>query len=285
MNIRNTLLTAIALGTIPMALAQCPDSTAILFNSDFENDDGGLVTSGFPDWQHGVIGTSLTGTLCTSTFNNTIGAHSGTSGWGTILADCYNNSGDTSVVGLTVDLSDPAYTAAELRFWHWFEVFTNFDFLFIRVNGQQVWLNNSTQFSQVWLQQAVDLTPFLGQSVVNITFHLYATTVVNKAGWYLDDMQVTACIPSGSVGLAGLQGRATSIGPNPAEEVLWVTVGDDLGDVRIWRMMDAGGRVVRQGGPLVQGSRTGLEVSLPTGLYLLELQGEKGQRRERVVIR
>ncbi|MBV6405137.1 MAG: hypothetical protein GFGODING_01903 [Flavobacteriales bacterium] len=279
---RNTTLllaTCLSLG----AAAQCPDSTAMLFNSDFETGNGGLVTSGYPDWEHGAIGTQLVDSLCTSTFNNTIGAHSGTQGWGTVLRDCYHNSGDTSVVGLTVDLSDPAYTGAELRFWHWWEVFTNFDYIFIRVNGQQVYLNNSQQFSQVWVQQTIDLSPFLGLSAVNITFHLYATTVVNKAGWYLDDMQVTACLPSsGSTAMDERPAVGLWAWPNPAEGTLHVrSTGPGP---RSWRLLDLGGREVLQGSSAGADTWT-IDTEGLAGAHVLELRTPRQVLHRRVLLR
>lgn len=265
------------------ATAQCPDSTAVLFSSDFESGDGGLVASGYPDWEHGIIGTQLLDSSCTSTFNNTIGAHSGLQGWGTVLRDCYANSGDTSVLGLTVDLSDPAFTGAELRFWHWWEVFTNFDFTFIRVNGQQVYLNSSQQFSQVWLQQTIDLSPFLGQSTVNITFHLFATTVVNKAGWYLDDMEVTACLPSGGpTAMEEQDALGLWTWPNPADGVLQVRSAEP--GLHAWRLLDLSGREARHGSFTGAATWT-LSTEGLTGPHLLEVRTDGRTWRRRVLLR
>ncbi len=279
---RNTTLLLAACLSVGAA-AQCPDSTAIVFSSDFETGDGGLVASGYPDWEHGPIGTQLLDIICTSTFTNTVGAHSGSQGWGTVLRDCYHNSGDTSVVSLTVDLSDPAYTGAELKFWHWWEVFTNFDFTFIRVNGQQVYLNNSQQLSTGWVQQTIDLTPFLGLSTVQIGFHLYATTVVNKAGWYLDDMEVSACLPSGvSTSIDELHAAGLWTWPNPAEGQLQVrSTGPGP---QTWRLLDLGGREVRAG------SRSGADTwTIGTGglsgAHVLELRTPYQVLHRRVLLR
>lgn len=263
--------------------AQCPDSTVIVYFSNFEMGTGGLVEGGFGDWEYGSIPTMLLDSNCTSTFNNPIGAHSGNNGWGTVLRDCYENSGDTSWVELTVDLSDPAFTSAELDYWSWYEVFTNFDYIFIKVNGQQLYLNNSMAFSQVWLQQTLDLTSFLGQSTVVIRFNLFATTVVNKAGWYLDDVTVRACRSGISTAVPETGTASFRVWPNPATGVVHVRPADPDG-VGEWSLYDATGRVVRQGSANgVQGTFT-LPVHGLSGMHLLEWRNARGVQRERILL-
>ncbi|MCB0794432.1 MAG: hypothetical protein KDB88_06815 [Flavobacteriales bacterium] len=283
----NALLRSISLLTLSCMLtgsfAQCPDSTVTIYSSDFESGNGGLVSGGFGDWEHGVIGTMLIDSTCTSTYNNTIGANSGVAGWGTLLRECYTNAGDTSWVELVVDLSDPNLTAAELDFWSWYEVFTNFDFLFIRVNGQQVYLNNSMQFSQNWVNETIDLSAFLGQSNVSIRWHLFATTVVNKAGWYIDDVTVLGCVPSTPTGIGETTDAGIRVWPNPAEDLLHVQVADFEG--ASWSLMDATGRHVRQGS-LVAGTDQGaIDVEGVRGLHILELRSATGIHREQVILR
>ena len=95
--------------------AQCPGTTVTVFSSDFEANNGGLVSAGFGDWQWGATPNLLLNVTCTSTHTDPPGPYSGANGWATILNDCYSNSGATSSIGLTVDLSDPTYVAAELN--------------------------------------------------------------------------------------------------------------------------------------------------------------------------
>lgn len=40
------------------------------------------------------------------------------------------------------------------------------------------------------MQRTIDLTPYVG-GVATIAFHMMASTVVDKSGWYLDDVEVT----------------------------------------------------------------------------------------------
>jgi hypothetical protein len=43
------------------------------------------------------------------------------------------------------------------------------------------------------VQEAVDLSAFAGDPSVTIDFRLFATTVVNRTGWYIDDVQIQYC--------------------------------------------------------------------------------------------
>ena len=282
---KRTLTLAISLSLTAVLHAQCPDSTVIVYETDFELGNGGFVEGGFGDWEYGNIPMMLLDSTCTSSFTDPIGAHSGSQGWGTVLRDCYANSGDTSFVGLNVDLSDPNYTGAEVRWWQWYEVFTSFDYLFVRVNGDQLYLNNSTQLTPVWEEQVLDLTPYLGLSSVQIDFHLFATTVVNKAGWYLDDVSVTACVPGISTGLA--EGREPSfhVWPVPATDRLNVRPSPGMGAITGWSLVDLVGRTVRTHGAVSAGEVFDVPVDGLHGQFVLELRDDSGVYRRQVAVR
>ncbi len=268
-----------------MLHAQCPDSTVVVYFNDFESGPGGLVVSGYQNWEHGVIGGPWANVICEGTSVPPTGAASGTQGWGTVLNDCYQNSGAASIVGLTVDLSDPTFTSASLQYQSYYEVFTNFDYIYIEVNGTQVYLNNSTANSQGWLSEGVDLTQFLGNPAVNITFHMWATTVVNRAGWYIDDVTVTACRPNLSTSIADPDNAGrTEVWPNPSDGHLNVLPSARAGEVQEWRLLDSNGREVRRGGMLPVGVVSVLDLQGLRGLYILEMTGADSAWRERVVL-
>ncbi|MBP8823650.1 MAG: hypothetical protein KBH07_08405 [Flavobacteriales bacterium] len=267
-----------------MAWAQCPDgiTTVSLYSTDLETDDGSLTESGGGDWEYGDIPVVITGGNCGSSFASPGGAHSGTKGWGTVLDGCYNNLGAFSSLALTVDLSDPDYVSAELSFAHWFEVFVNFDYIKVTANGIDIYRNDTTEDSNGWLETHVDLLTFLGEPTVEIVFNLWASTVVNRAGWYLDDVAVTACL-SGTTGIRQDPGQPFRAWPVPASGLLNVQTASHSGPVMEWALYDATGRVLAQGGG-VDANLFQVDVSGNSGLAILELRTAQGILRRQVVL-
>ena len=281
-----SLLLIVSICASSWMIAQCPAFTVILYDTDFEDGPGILSASGHPSWEHGVIGsTNWTGANCGSSSTPPTAAVSGTQGWGTKLNDCYDNSADTSTVGFTMDLSDPSLLSASLQFRSFYDIFTNWDYIFITVNGVQVYLNNTTDNSPGWIAQEVDLTQFLGSQAVEIEFHLYATTVVNRAGWYIDDLQVIVCSTDINTSIAATADQQQlRIWPNPSNGEVNVLPAANGGDVHHWRLLDSHGREVRNGGMLPAGSMSVLDLHGPAGLYVLEITGANGLARQRIVL-
>ena len=120
-------------------------------------------------------------------------AHSGTGLWATKIYDLYTNAGGISFLRKTVNLA--GYTEVELSFYSWFDVFGDFDHTEIYANGVEVWSRDLSTISTDWEYIVVDLTDFAGDSEVELSFEFYATTVVNYAGWYLDDVYIGAPQP------------------------------------------------------------------------------------------
>jgi hypothetical protein len=175
---------------------------AVVYFSDFESDNGGMTPS--LDWEWGTFAWAP-GANC-GTYSNVppSAPYSGTNMWGSVLNDCYNglgnNSGsstctndnpvDDSILTLTVDLS--GYTDAQLSWWEWLDLFMDFDWGEVYVDGTVVFQHCGAGYTAptAWVQQVVDLTPYVG-STVTIEFHQMASTVVNYAGWYIDDLEVS----------------------------------------------------------------------------------------------
>lgn len=171
----------------------------ILFE-DFESDDGGLL--GTLDWEWGMF--AWVGGSCSSSNYPPPSAYSGTGMWGTVLNDCYqdlgNNSGydtcvngntaDDSILSFQVDLT--GYGDASMSFYEWFDLFLAWDWSEVYVNGNVVLQHCGGSFviPTAWVQQVIDLTPYTG-GVATIEFHMMASTVVNHAGWYIDDLHIT----------------------------------------------------------------------------------------------
>ncbi len=207
------VLIVLLMGALSVTVvAQAPDTASasadanqiqgVLFFSDFEGTDGGLV--GTLDWEWGTY-SWVGGGGCSAGAVPAPSAHSGTDMWGSVLNTCYNplgnNSGyntcvngnpdDDSVLSFDVDLS--GVPSAELLWWEWFDVYLNWDWAEVYVNGDVVFQQCGTGYvaPTQWVSRTVDLTPYVG-GVATIEFHMMASTVVNYAGWWIDDVLVTA---------------------------------------------------------------------------------------------
>jgi len=161
--------------------------------SDFETDDGGwAVTSPANYWEHGAVTSGFD--QCDSTsYPGPSGAYSGANAWATNLDGCYPNFGADTILSQTFDLSSfPAGTQLELSWWHWYHVFETFDYAVARINGTQVWRTPGSNPSASYEQMAVDISSYAG-STITVEFLLHSTTVVNRPGWYVDDVALTYC--------------------------------------------------------------------------------------------
>ncbi|HSL16665.1 MAG TPA: serine protease [Methylomirabilota bacterium] len=172
----------------------------LFFAEDFEADDGGLV--GTRDWEWGDVYTwSAAG--CNSTPAPPPAPHSGVGMWGTVLNTCYhdlgNNTGydtcnntapaDDSILSFQVDLTGTG--AAQMCWWEWPDLYLYWDWGQVTANGDVVFEHCGGSYSAPtqWTQQCVDLGAYAGQ-MVTVEFHMMASTVVNRAGWYIDDLEV-----------------------------------------------------------------------------------------------
>lgn len=162
---------------------------------DFEADNGGWVASSnwsdpLGDWEwannYNVANVNFTYTGTSVVAPPT--AHSGTGMWGTKMLTNYTNSGGFNYLTKTVDLS--GVTNAQMRFWSWENVFGNFDYCQVAINGTVVWGPSWQYTNTVWTERVIDLSAYSGQSNVQVQFQMYATTTVNYAGWYIDDLYI-----------------------------------------------------------------------------------------------
>ena len=169
------------------------------FFSNFEEDWG--VDAFGRDWEWGPY--AWTGVNCTGSSSPPAEPHSGSRMWGTILNGCYknwgNNSGyaeckndsqaDDSRLRFRVDLR--GMSTATLTWWEWFDVHQPYDWAEVYVDGNVVHQYCSPNYHapDSWRFQSVDITPYVGGWVV-ITFHMMASTVIERGGWWIDDLLV-----------------------------------------------------------------------------------------------
>jgi bacillopeptidase F len=117
-------------------------------------------------------------------------AHSGERVYATNVDGPYTNSTDAFLMAPPIDLT--AGGPAKLVFWHWYEFENNYDngYVAISADGMNFTVVKAyTGTSGGWLRTSVDLTPYTGQ-VIYVMFYLHTDSSVNKAGWYLDDINI-----------------------------------------------------------------------------------------------
>jgi hypothetical protein len=162
--------------------------------SDFEANDGGwAVTTAYDEWEWGTIVPGVQDGCDTVRPNEPSGAHSGSNVWATDLDGCYDNQAVTADTILSQSFDLSGLTAPiEMTWWNWYEIFVSFDKGEVYVDGTLVWEVDTTAATD-WTQEGVDLSAYAGDSDVTIDFLLRSTTVVNRLGWYLDDVAITYC--------------------------------------------------------------------------------------------
>ncbi len=214
-----------------------------IYSNDFEDNDGGWVATatwdpvGDFEWGDydvacfvGVEGTAPPG------------ANSGTKVWATNLCDDYTNSGGDNFLSQTFDLT--GYVNTNLQVASWLEVFYSFDTARMLVNGDVLYERTVTDAGP-WEILDFDLSAYDNMASVEIVFELHATTVVARAGWYIDDINIhadpdIACLELAVDNLVGGQQASFTVsGGTPAERgvVAWGT--DDshhsnFEDVKDW---------------------------------------------------
>lgn len=200
----------LAIATVIIALSQ-PAVADVIYESSFEGTDGGWVGTG--DWERGVvsIATSFPGSN-SPTLVAPGAAADGIEAWATNLDGPYADSGSDSVLSQTFDLTN--YSDAFLSWKQWIQVFVPFDTAEVFVNGDLLYERSTTAETIVYEPIALDLTAYTG-GLALVEFNLYASNVVNRAGWYIDSVSLTGTptvVPEPATGslllLAGLAGLA-----------------------------------------------------------------------------
>ena len=184
-------VTVVALEVLYQRLTCDPPPAQIFYFSDLEADDGGWTADATGFWEHGTFVPGVYQGCDTTPATEPTAAYSGSNVWATNLDGCYPNSGSTMTISQTFDFS-LLLAPIELNWYDWTHVFGSFDYNTVYVNGTTVYSNTtSTVFD--WQQRVVDLSAWAGNPSVEIVFEVYATTVVNRAGWYLDDITIEYC--------------------------------------------------------------------------------------------
>lgn len=187
----------------------------------FDTNNGGLV--GNKDWDWKAQINFKSDSNCTSTpVTPPTAGHSGKGMWGTRVNGCHSaqnpkndatNSGGTTPKCTNTKLTDDmvlrfkvsipsTWTLVDLVFWQWTDLNYPWDWNEVRVDDGSgpVYVKNGTlSQSQYclgtvtkptgWVKQTFWLDDYKGKTVT-ISFHFMASTTSNKAGWYIDDLEV-----------------------------------------------------------------------------------------------
>ncbi|MFG0245524.1 MAG: PEP-CTERM sorting domain-containing protein [Phycisphaerales bacterium JB052] len=175
-----------------------------VYFSDFEADDGGFVGTG--DWEHGIpIGADGT-VLGGFGGPEPTGGFSGDFVWGTVLGGLHNAS-TTSSLTLSVDAT--GYTGLTMDYLEWLDSGGNtFDTAEVFVNGDLQLLADGGPTSG-WRSVMLDLSAY-DNSMLDIEFRFTTTTVVERVGWYIDDVGIRGVPAPSALALLGLGGFVAS---------------------------------------------------------------------------
>jgi hypothetical protein len=170
---------AFALAFVVSASAQ----TSVPYFSDFEADGGGWTPTF--DWEHGIpVGFDQ----APYGGPEPVGGHSGDYVWGTVIGGAHNPS---TTSDLTQSFDFTGVTGAELSFWEWLDSGGNsFDMAQVFVNGNLEYLADGGP-TNGWREMVLDLSAYDGLASVEIDFQFYASSVVERVGWYVDDVGIT----------------------------------------------------------------------------------------------
>ena len=180
-------------GSTTFNVALVPQVTVVVFEEDFEADNGGFDTSG--SWQWGT--------------DSQAGAASGTKVWGTVLNNNYSNDAnwtlDTPTISIPSDVN-----AVELVFSHWYATESGFDggHVLVSVDGGAFSLMTPTGapypdqtvdaledqpgytgLQESWQEVSFDLLAHAGHDVV-IRWRFGSDYSLYDRGWYIDDVKV-----------------------------------------------------------------------------------------------
>ena len=160
------------------------------FLEDFFDD----MEGGPGSWEHGGSGDEWE--LGIPTYGPSA-AHSGSTCWGTDLDDTYSNSAAAALI-TPFTLSE----GSQLFFWHWYDLESGWDdgSVMISSDGGETWTNITpggtyTGSSGGWIEEQIDLSGYSGD--VKLAFLLTSDSMVQKAGWYIDDVAVGRVVTSG----------------------------------------------------------------------------------------
>lgn len=188
------MLKIAAIGT---AVAVSAASGQVYFSS-FESGADGFVGTG--DWELGMP-TGFDG----ADFGGPepVGGNTGDMAWGTVIGGQHNAS-TTSSLSQTFDFT--GWSGVSLTYFEWLDSGGNsFDTAETIVNGDVLLLADGGPTAG-WREVTLDLSAYDGLSSVTVDFVFTTTAVVERVGWYIDDVSINGVPAPASAALLGLGG-------------------------------------------------------------------------------
>ncbi|HVV01188.1 MAG TPA: S8 family serine peptidase [Verrucomicrobiae bacterium] len=127
-------------------------------------------------------------------------AHSPPNAWGSNLKGDAVDAVESFLISPTIELTGG--NSATLHFWHSYDFLMNSDSDILNEGDLLIITNNATDpitlaaysddITPGWVEETVDLTPYLGQVVTLVwDYELFSFDTSPRAGWLVDDVSVT----------------------------------------------------------------------------------------------
>jgi len=201
---------------------------SISYFSDFEDNDGYLLSNDTAGWQWGAP------------TNGPGAAYSGDNLWATVLGGDYGASSNWTLdTTIPVGIVTSAYI---LEFWHWYDIEASYDGGNVKVsidngatwsvltpntpypgtantsnplNGEPIYCGHD---QMVWELAQFDLAAYVGENIL-IRWHFGCDSSVQFAGWFIDDVAIY------EQEYGSIEGTVSAFGSGDVIENAEVTVG------------------------------------------------------------
>lgn len=167
-------------------LASVGTATAdVIYFSDFEADGGGWAADN--DWERGIPIGANGSALGGFGGPEPVGGLSGDFVWGTVIGGLHSPS---TVSTLTQTFDFTGFSDVTLDFFEWIDSGSDeFDTAVVAGDGTELYTSDGDS-GEAWRNVVLDLSAYDGQASVDISFVFSSTSVVERVGWYLDDILI-----------------------------------------------------------------------------------------------
>lgn len=166
---------------INLLLDECSGAFSITDVTSFEGTNSSFTPTG--DWQRGAPIGFAGGAQSTEPPS----ARTGMEVFGTVLGGDHSPSLVSELTSSPISFSST--DCPGFAFYEWIDSGINsFDTAEVLINGEVVYLSDGFSNDQ-WRRVELDLSDY-GRTIITIQFRFTATTVVERTGWYIDDLEL-----------------------------------------------------------------------------------------------